>query len=183
MVPSSITPAAIQAPVRSPLKRCSSAALTSSLLIAKAGVAQNMTAEKKKSCALMISRNSSFRTTAPAQPNMSIVLADPAAYYCAPPIKTVVTTHRARLRAHRAPGIPALSDWRARKLDSKTSGGLRREIVKLCLADTRCLKIEFGSMRDDRHLLGRLLRRPLSSANPQRENARGERAFSVVDLG
>jgi hypothetical protein len=51
--------------------------------MAKAGVAQNMTAEKKKSCALMVSRNPSFRTT--AQLKMGIVQIDLAAYYCAPP--------------------------------------------------------------------------------------------------
>src|SRR6266705_971381 len=51
-----MTPAAIQAPVRSPLKRCSSAARTSSLLMAKAGVAHNMTAEKKRSEAYEKSR-------------------------------------------------------------------------------------------------------------------------------
>ena len=50
-------------------------------------------------------------------------------------------------------------------------------------AGTRCLKIEFGSMCDDRRLVCRLLCRPLNSATPKRENARGERAFSVVDLG
>src|SRR5436190_6635577 len=44
----------MQAPVRSPLKRCSSAARTSSLLMAKAGVAQNMRKEKERSGALMV---------------------------------------------------------------------------------------------------------------------------------
>jgi len=44
-----------EAPARSPLKRCSSAARTSSLLMAKAGVAQNMAAEKTRSRARLVS--------------------------------------------------------------------------------------------------------------------------------
>jgi hypothetical protein len=48
-------------------------------------------------------------------------------------------------------------------------------------ADTRCLKIEFGSMCDDRTCCVAAL--PTTRPTAQSENARGERAFSVVDLG
>jgi hypothetical protein len=64
IVPSTITPAAMQAPVRSPLKRSSSAVRTSSLLKAKAGVVQNVTAERTRRYALMICHNPSSETTA-----------------------------------------------------------------------------------------------------------------------
>jgi hypothetical protein len=70
---------------------------------------------------------------------------------------TVVTTCTLFAAAHRRPAFPAPSDWRVEENSGKSSGGLRREVVKSYLLFE--IRVSQGKARSSSS--GRSLARPV----------------------